>query len=78
MRGNALSGTSAGRSKASRPLIVSMHGGPFTDAGIGRLFKKLAPDANMPGLRSSFRDRAGETTTHLRDVIEHAPATPEK
>jgi integrase len=43
-------------------------------AGVWRLLTSLEPGVTVHGFRSSFRDWAGETTNHPREVVEHALA----
>ena len=48
---------------------------PLTDAALGKVLKRMGRnDLTVHGLRSTFRDWAGETTAHPREVIEHALA----
>lgn len=49
-------------------------GRPLSDMTLSKLVKELGIDAVPHGFRSSFRDWAGETTTHPREVIELAMA----
>jgi integrase len=37
-----------------------------------KLLQELQPGITAHGMRSTFRDWAGETTSHPREVIEHA------
>lgn len=47
---------------------------PLSDMTLSKLVKELKIDAVPHGFRSSFRDWAGETTAHPREVIEFALA----
>jgi len=38
------------------------------------VLRRMAVDVTAHGFRSTFRDWAGETTAHPREVIEHALA----
>lgn len=49
-------------------------GRPLSDMTLGKLLRRMGRDATVHGLRSTFRDWAGETTAHPREVIEHALA----
>ena len=47
----------------------------LTDAALGKVLKRMGRgDLTVHGFRSTFRDWAGETTAHPREVIEHALA----
>jgi integrase len=45
-----------------------------TRVTLWRLLSLLEPGVTVHGFRSSFRDWAGETTSHPREVVEHALA----
>lgn len=47
---------------------------PLSDNTLSKLMRELSIAAVPHGFRSSFRDWAGETTNHPREVIEHAMA----
>ena len=47
---------------------------PLSDVTLSKLVKELGIKAVPHGFRSSFRDWAGERTTHPREVIEFALA----
>lgn len=49
---------------------------PISDTAMTKILRSVAPDktATLHGLRSSFRDWAGDTTQHPREVIEMALA----
>lgn len=49
-------------------------GKPLSDMTLSKLMKELKIDAVPHGFRSSFRDWAGEQTSHPREVIEFALA----
>jgi integrase len=49
-------------------------GRPLSDMTLSKLVKELGIEAVPHGFRSSFRDWAGETTAHPREVIELAMA----
>lgn len=49
-------------------------GKPLSDMTLSKLVKELGIEAVPHGFRSSFRDWAGETTAHPREVIELAMA----
>ena len=57
-------------------VFPGMRGSPLTDTAVSKIAKLCAPGAELTlhGLRSSFRDWAGETTNHSREVIEQALA----
>lgn len=47
---------------------------PLSENTLSKLMKELAIDAVPHGFRSSFRDWAGESTSHAREVVEFALA----
>lgn len=50
-------------------------GKPLSDMSLTAVLKRMGhADLTMHGFRSTFRDWAGETTSHPREVIEHALA----
>ena len=51
-------------------------GKPLSNAAMSELLKGMigTKGATVHGFRSTFRDWAGETTAHPREVIEHALA----
>jgi integrase len=57
-------------------LFPSTRGRKLSDVGVSKALKTVTgdSDATVHGLRSTFRDWAGETTGHPREVIEHALA----
>lgn len=52
----------------------NVKGKPLSDMTFSKLMKDLNIDAVPHGFRSSFRDWAGEQTSHPREVIEFALA----
>lgn len=50
------------------------HDRPLSDMTLSKLMKELGIAAVPHGFRSSFRDWAGETTNHAREVVEFALA----
>lgn len=55
-------------------LFPAPRGGQLSDMSIAAVLKRMKLDVTVHGFRSSFRDWAGETTAHPREVIEHALA----
>jgi integrase len=50
-------------------------GEPFSDATLGAVLERMGrDDITVHGFRSTFRDWAGETTAHSREVVEAALA----
>ncbi|MEZ5462316.1 tyrosine-type recombinase/integrase [Dokdonella sp.] len=49
-------------------------GRPITTAAGMKVLKEMRPGLTQHGFRSTFRDWAGDRTTHPREVIEHAMA----
>jgi integrase len=47
---------------------------PLSDATLAAVLKRMGVDVTVHGFRSCFRDWAGETTPHAREVIEAALA----
>jgi integrase len=45
---------------------------PITTEAAMKLLKELRPGLTAHGFRSTFRDWAAETTSHPREIIEHA------
>lgn len=62
------------RLKDNDLVFPSVTGKPLSDATLSKLTRELNIAAVPHGFRSSFRDWAGETTNHAREVIEHALA----
>jgi integrase len=55
-------------------VFPGVKGRAITTAASMALLKELHPGITAHGFRSTFRDWAGETTSHPREVIEHAMA----
>jgi integrase len=55
-------------------LFVGQKGKPLSDMALTQLMRGMGMDEVPHGFRSTFRDWAGETTAHPREVIEHALA----
>ncbi|WP_158885157.1 integrase arm-type DNA-binding domain-containing protein [Rhodanobacter sp. L36] len=55
-------------------VFPGVRGRPLTTAAGMKLLKDLEPGITAHGFRSSFRDWAGETTSHPREIIESAMA----
>ncbi|WP_020168206.1 MULTISPECIES: tyrosine-type recombinase/integrase [Methylotenera] len=56
-------------------LFKSPRGGKLSDMSISAVLRRMGyGDITVHGFRSTFRDWAGETTSHPREVIEHALA----
>jgi integrase len=65
------------RGAPDAPVFVGRTGALMTDVTLSRALRRCgyAPDvATVHGMRSTFRDWAGEATSHPREVIEHALA----
>ena len=63
------------RQKDENPLLFpAPRGGQLSDMSIAAVLKRMKLDVTVHGFRSSFRDWAGESTSHPREVIEHALA----
>lgn len=62
------------RKEGSDLVFPNSKGKPLSDMTLSKLVKELGIDAVPHGFRSSFRDWAGETTAHPREVIEFALA----
>jgi integrase len=56
----------------SANVFPGVKGRPITTAAAMKLLQELQPGITAHGMRSTFRDWAGETTSHPREVIEHA------
>lgn len=60
---------------ADWPVFVAPRGGAFSDMALSQLLKRMGhAEITVHGFRSTFRDWAGETTTHDREVVEMALA----
>ena len=55
-------------------LFVGQKEKPLSDMALTKLMRGMGMDEVPHGFRSTFRDWAGETTVHPREVIEHALA----
>jgi integrase len=56
-------------------VFPNTKGAALSDMTLTRVLKRMGrPDITGHGFRSTFRDWAGETGTHAREVIEHALA----
>jgi integrase len=62
------------RDKSDLVFIGSREGRPMTDGAMWKLAQRLRPGLTVHGLRSTFRDWAGDRTNFPRDVIEFALA----
>lgn len=62
------------RKTGSSLIFPNRRDEPLSDMTLSKLVKELGIDAVPHGFRSSFRDWAGETTAHPREVIEFALA----
>lgn len=52
-------------------VFPAPRGGELSDMSMTAVLKRMDYDVTQHGFRSSFRDWAGETTAHPREVIEH-------
>ncbi len=59
---------------ANAIIFKAPRGGMLSDMTLGAVLKRMGVEATVHGFRSTFRDWAGETTAHSREVIEHALA----
>ena len=71
---NVLERAAKERKDDSDLVFPGTTGKPLSDMTLSKLVKELGIDAVPHGFRSSFRDWAGETTAHPREVIEFALA----
>ncbi|MBN2970678.1 hypothetical protein JW805_01435 [Roseomonas aeriglobus] len=55
-------------------VFPSLTGKALSDSTLSKLMRELDIPAVPHGFRASFREWAGETTNHTREVIEHALA----
>lgn len=55
-------------------LFPAPRGGQLSDMSVAAVLKRMKLDVTVHGFRSAFRDWAGESTHHPREVIEHALA----
>ena len=58
----------------SGTVFPNRKGQPLTDVGITKVMRKFSVEATVHGLRSTFRDWAGDKTHHSREVIEQCLA----
>ena len=73
----AISVLQAVHKKSLRPddiVFPAPRGGSLSDMGLSAVLKRMKVDATVHGMRSSFRDWAGDTTSFNREVIEMALA----
>jgi len=63
------------RLEKSRYVFPAPGGGPLSDMALTAVLRRMGQGSvTQHGFRSTFRDWAGETTQHPREVIEHALA----
>lgn len=55
-------------------VFTAPRGGMLSDMALSAVLRRMGVEATVHGMRSSFRDWAGETTGFPREVIEHALA----
>lgn len=55
-------------------LFSNTQGNALSDMALTQLIRRMKVESTVHGLRSTFRDWAGETTAFPREVIEHALA----
>lgn len=55
-------------------VFTAPRGGAMSDMTLSAVLKRMQVPVTVHGFRSTFRDWAGETTAHPREVIEHALA----
>lgn len=61
--------------RSDGPAFPAPRGGMLSDMSLTAVLKRMGrADLTGHGFRSTFRDWAGETTAHTREVIEHALA----
>lgn len=61
--------------KNNNLLFPAPRGGMLSDMSLSAVLKRMGiKNVTVHGFRSTFRDWAGETTSHPREVIEHALA----
>lgn len=60
--------------RTSEWVFPSPTGRALSDMALSAVLKRMAVDATVHGMRSTFRDWAGETTAFDRETIEHALA----
>ena len=60
--------------KADDVVFPAPRGGSLSDMTLSAVLKRMGRKVTVHGMRSSFRDWAGDTTTYPRDVVEMALA----
>ncbi|PPR19631.1 MAG: Prophage CP4-57 integrase [Proteobacteria bacterium] len=55
-------------------VFINSQGKPLSDMALTQVLRRMEIDSTVHGLRSTFRDWAGESTAFPREVIEHALA----
>ncbi len=61
--------------ETNKLLFPARRGGKLSDMSISAVLRRMGiTDVTVHGFRSTFRDWAGESTAHPREVIEHALA----
>lgn len=65
---------SVSRIDGSNLLFPNTRGMPLSDMTLSAVLRRMGRDFTVHGMRSTFRDWAGETTAYPREVIEHALA----
>lgn len=60
--------------RVGEQVFITPSGKPLSDMTLTALLRRMEFPATVHGFRSTFRDWAGETTAHPREVIEHALA----
>lgn len=64
----------AGDGQEARHIFPSQSGGQLSSMALSQLMKRMNCDATVHGFRSSFRDWAGEVSSHPREIVEEALA----
>lgn len=65
----------SGRLRGGRVFIGTSRSGSMSENALTNVLKRMGrKDLTNHGFRSTFRDWAGETTAHPREVVEHALA----
>jgi integrase len=63
------------KDESNNLLFPAPRGGKLSDMSLSAVLKRMGiKNVTVHGFRSTFRDWAGETTSHPREVIEHALA----
>lgn len=71
----ALAVISSKKDEDKNLLFPAPRGGKLSDMSLSAVLKRMGiKNITVHGFRSTFRDWAGETTSHPREVIEHALA----